>query len=544
MRATASTSTRSTASSIRSTAASPPPMSSSRDGRVDPAFGWIAKDYLGIDQGPILAMICNYRNELVWDDMRKCVPLRRGLASRRVHRRLARPGRLMPGAGALRRRPRAPQGAPTGICWGSAALRGRLARRLRPPQTTREGPLDFWAMGREAEVVAELLAGISCAPSDRSQVRVQQLPWTAAHEKLLTAYAGDALPDLCQLGNTWLPEFSALGALEPLDARLAARRHPARRLLRRHPRHQRHADAERRPPASACRGTSTRACSSIAATCCAPPAMRSRRRPGPNGARRCSDIRRLGGGRTYGALLPLNEPRPAVRAGAAARTAAATTATRRGAFSQPAVPARARLLRGPVPRRPGAADDGQRRSPTSGTSSRAACSPSTSAGPGTSASSGVACPRERQGDWATAPLPGPDGPGVSTAGGSSLVIFKRSRRKDAAWKLIEFLSEPETMQRFHALTGDLPPRRSAWRAPALADDPPSQAFARSSSACAPRPRSPSGSASSRRCSSPPSASSHGPAGLDEAACRSSTPGSTRCSRSAAGCARDAAARQR
>ena len=50
------------------------------DGRVDPAFGWVATDYLGIDQGPILAMIGNYRNELVWDDMRKCAPLRRGLA--------------------------------------------------------------------------------------------------------------------------------------------------------------------------------------------------------------------------------------------------------------------------------------------------------------------------------------------------------------------------------------------------------------------------------------------------------------------------------
>jgi multiple sugar transport system substrate-binding protein len=50
---------------------------------------------------------------------------------------------------------------------------------------------------------------------------VQQLPWTAAHEKLLTAYAGDALPDLCQLGNTWLPELSALDALEPLDAPVA-----------------------------------------------------------------------------------------------------------------------------------------------------------------------------------------------------------------------------------------------------------------------------------------------------------------------------------
>ena len=49
------------------------------DGHVDPAFGWIANDYLGIDQGPILAMIGNYRNELVWDDMRRCAPLRRGL---------------------------------------------------------------------------------------------------------------------------------------------------------------------------------------------------------------------------------------------------------------------------------------------------------------------------------------------------------------------------------------------------------------------------------------------------------------------------------
>ena len=49
------------------------------DGRVDPGFGWIATDYLGIDQGPILAMICNYRNELVWEDMRRSVPIRRGL---------------------------------------------------------------------------------------------------------------------------------------------------------------------------------------------------------------------------------------------------------------------------------------------------------------------------------------------------------------------------------------------------------------------------------------------------------------------------------
>ena len=60
--------------------------------------------------------------------------------------------------------------------------------------------------------------------------------------------------------------------------------------------------------------------------------------------------------------------------------------------------------------------------------------------------------------WMTAPLPGPNGPGASTAGGSSLVVFEASRAKDAAWQLIEFLSAPEIQREFHALTGDLPPR--------------------------------------------------------------------------------------
>ena len=39
--------------------------------------------------------------------------------------------------------------------------------------------------------------------------------------KLLTAFAGDATPDLAQVGNSWLPEMQALGALEPLEPWLA-----------------------------------------------------------------------------------------------------------------------------------------------------------------------------------------------------------------------------------------------------------------------------------------------------------------------------------
>ncbi|HEV8631904.1 MAG TPA: glucoamylase family protein, partial [Thermoanaerobaculia bacterium] len=48
-------------------------------GKVVPGVGWFDTDYLGIDQGPIVAMIENYRSGLVWRLMRRNPHLRRGL---------------------------------------------------------------------------------------------------------------------------------------------------------------------------------------------------------------------------------------------------------------------------------------------------------------------------------------------------------------------------------------------------------------------------------------------------------------------------------
>lgn len=50
-----------------------------KTGRVDPKVGWIATDYIGIDQGPIVAMIENYRDDFVWKVMQKNPYIRRGL---------------------------------------------------------------------------------------------------------------------------------------------------------------------------------------------------------------------------------------------------------------------------------------------------------------------------------------------------------------------------------------------------------------------------------------------------------------------------------
>jgi hypothetical protein len=48
-------------------------------GRVAPGVGWFDTDYLGIDQGPILAMIENHRSDLIWRTMRTNPHIVRGL---------------------------------------------------------------------------------------------------------------------------------------------------------------------------------------------------------------------------------------------------------------------------------------------------------------------------------------------------------------------------------------------------------------------------------------------------------------------------------
>ncbi len=352
------------------------------------------------------------------------------------------------------------------------------------PKEPKEIILEFWAMGREGEVVTELMPEFErMHPGIR--VEVQQIPWTAAHEKLLTAFVGDATPDVAQLGNTWIPEFAALGALEALEPAVTGSAivqpddyfpgiwetnvfegrlygvpwYVDTRLLfyRRDLLAEVGFDA---PPASWSEWMEM-----LAAI---------KQRMGPD---------------HYAILLPLNEFEPLLALALQQDEPLLREDGRWGNFRSQGFRHALEFYLEMFRRDLAPPATNTQIANVWNEFSRGYFSFYIS-GPWYIGEFKRRLPAEQQGTWMTAPLPGPDGPGVSTAGGASLVVFSASRRKQAAWQLIEYLSRPDVQLRFNALTGNLPPRRSTWSDERLAGDVHARAFREQLERVEPAPRVP------------------------------------------------------
>ncbi len=346
--------------------------------------------------------------------------------------------------------------------------------------------LRFWGLGREGEVVQELVRDFEREHPD-IRVQVQQIPWTAAHEKLLTSFVGDASPDLAQLGNTWVPEFVALDALEPLDAYVARsttvdssgyfrgiwETNVVNGVLYGLPWYVDTRLIFYRTDILAAAGYDE------------PPSTWAEWR------RAMERIKAQVGPDRYAIYLPTNEWTQPVIFGLQAGSPLLRDDDRYGAFSDSAFARAFDFYVGLY--RSGLA-------PTLGLNDVANVYQEFArglfamwiTGPWNVGEMKRRLPPEMQDKWATAPIPGPtgDSSGVSLAGGSSLVLFRASRHKAAAWALIEFLSRPEQQRRFYQLTGDLPARKEAWQDSSLIGDPYIHAFWEQLQRVAPTPKVP------------------------------------------------------
>jgi len=331
--------------------------------------------------------------------------------------------------------------------------------------------LRFWAMGREGEVVQELVRDFE-RENPGIRVIVQQMPWTAAHEKLLTAHVGDSTPDIAQLGNTWIPEFAALHAIEPLGSWLEG--------------------STAVPESAFFRGIW--ATNVIDGTPYGVPWYVDTRvlfyrkdllaRAGyatvpqrwDEWVQSMEAVARLGGKGHYAILLPTNEYTPWTIFGLQTGSPLLSPDGTRGDFSGPEYRRAAAFYLDVFRRHLAPAVPGQLMMNVHQEFERGTFAMYIT-GPWQLGEFSRRLSPAMQSSWETAPLPGPDGPGVSVAGGSSLVLFRSSRHKPEGWKLIEFLSRPEQQLRFFRSTGDLPARRETWRDTALTSPPHMRAFA-------------------------------------------------------------------
>lgn len=322
------------------------------------------------------------------------------------------------------------------------------------------GTIRFWAMGNEAASAPKLFPAFEAA-NPGVRVQMQALPWTAAHEKLLTGFAGESLPHVAQIGNTWLAELAAIGALAPLPAGEAALTEDNFAAV---------LDTNR-----------------IGGQVYAVPWYVDARlqywrtdlfaRAGYDALpgdwagwkRALHAVKRVAGAGNFAILLPINEFEQLLTFGLQQPDPLLRDEDARGNFSSAGFKAALAFYKSLFDEKLAPLASATQISNVWNEFARGFFSVYLS-GPWTIGDLKTRMAPGFEKQWATAPMPGPTGPGAAAPGGSSLVVFAHAQDNAGAWRLVRHLAQPAVQAEFNRLTGDLPARRSAWAMAGLEND--------------------------------------------------------------------------
>lgn len=313
-------------------------------------------------------------------------------------------------------------------------------------------------MGAEGENVQKLIPEFERRNPDII-VKVQSIPWTAAHEKLLTAYAGNSTPDISQLGNTWIPEFTLLNAIEDLNPWIEKSS-----IVKKENYFEGIWDTNVMdgvpygiPWYVDTRVMFYRKDILEQAGYKNPPATWDEWFDAS-----LKIIQLAGGKEKYAVLLPTNEWVPFVVTGLQNGSTLLKDDNRYGDFSGEKFMKAFEFVMRFYEKKLAPVGITQVTNIYQGIAEGFFAMYIT--GPWNIGEFQKRMPPALQDKWMTAPLPGPDKntPGVSLAGGASLVIFRNSTKKEQAWKFIEYLSAVQRQLEFYKVTGNLPAVEEAW----------------------------------------------------------------------------------
>jgi multiple sugar transport system substrate-binding protein len=96
---------------------------------------------------------------------------------------------------------------------GGGAGSSETAKDISSGKAT--GTLTVWAMGNEGDILPDLMKEFEAA-NPGVKVNVTAIPWDSAHDKFTTAITAGTTPDAAMVGSTWMGEFAGLDALDPV----------------------------------------------------------------------------------------------------------------------------------------------------------------------------------------------------------------------------------------------------------------------------------------------------------------------------------------